>query len=230
MPPKPVEEEGGRPYGGRSPEERRAERRGRLLDAALELYGTAGYRATPVAQVCKAARVAPAKFYEEFASSEALLAALSLAIWEPLRREVLDAMGDRAPDIVAMTRAGVETYCHGLLEDPRRARVLCVELPSASPAALAGRQRQVMEFASLSFAAFQAVTGERRPRRQGRQERLNRRQLEMLANGLVGAIDEVVRFWLLQPEPRPPIDEVVETVMTVYLAVGRYLVSGAPRA
>jgi hypothetical protein len=50
----------------------------------------------------------------------------------------------------------------------------------------------------------------------------------MLANALVGAIDEAIRYWLFEPEPRQPIDDVVETLITVYVAVGTYLVFGAP--
>ena len=118
----------GRPYGGRSPDERRAERRRRLLAAALELYGTAGFHATAVAQVCRTARVAPAKFYEEFASSDELLVQLCLDIWMPLRDRVLAEMSAAAPSVPRMMRAGVESYCRGLLEDPRKARVLCIEL------------------------------------------------------------------------------------------------------
>lgn len=222
MPPKPPDDEGGRRYAGRSPGQRRAERRRRLLDAALELYGTAGYRATPVAQVCKAARVAPVKFYEEFAGSEELIIALSSDIWDPLRKDLLDAMAAAAPSIEEMSRAGVRAYCHGLLDDPRRARVLCIEFPTASPIAERVRREQIVQFSSLSFAAFQALTGARQ------EQPLGRRQLAMLANALVGAIDEAIRYWLFEPEPRQPIDDVVETLITVYVAVGTYLVFGAP--
>lgn len=66
----------GRPYGGRTPDERRAVRRHRITDAALDLYGTVGDRATSVAQLCRAARVAPAKFYEEFSSTDDLVETL----------------------------------------------------------------------------------------------------------------------------------------------------------
>jgi AcrR family transcriptional regulator len=212
--------DGGRPYGGRLPEERRAERRRRLLDAALQLYGTTGYRATSVAQLCREARVAPAKFYEEFASSEALLIALAADVWAPVRRAVVDALSASAPSIEDMTRAAVSAYCHGLLDDPRRARVLCLEFRGISPEAEAARREQVGQFAQLSVAAFRMLS-DGRPRRV-----LDDRQLAMLSTAMVGAIDEAMRHWLYEPEPRSPVDDIVEMVMTVYVAVGTYLARG----
>src|SRR5215475_450075 len=224
----------GRPYGGRSPDERRAERRRRLIDAALELYGTQGYRATSVAQICRTARVAPAKFYEQFTSSEQLLIALCAEIWEPIRSHVLEAMAAAAPAVGKMTKAGVDAYCHDLLDDPRRARVLCIELRGVSRAAETARREQIVQFATLSQVGFQAITGgatatatssggdgDSRPAR-----RLDDRQLAALATALVGAIDEAMRHWLYEPEPRPPIDDLVDMLMTVYVAVGSYLAAG----
>jgi len=210
----------GRPYGGRSPDERRAERRRRLLAAALELYGTAGFRATSVAQVCRTARVAPAKFYEEFSSSDDLLAQLGLDIWLPVRDRVLAQMTAAAPSVPGMMRAGVEAYCHGLLEDPRKARVLCVELRTLPELADAARHEQIAQFGTLSRVGFLAVNAA------AAEPLLDDRQLATLAVALVGAIDEAVRHWLAEPEPRPPIDDLVETLVTVYLAVGTHLARG----
>jgi AcrR family transcriptional regulator len=215
------EPDAGRPYGGRSPEERRAERRRRLLDAAVELYGTRGFHATSVAQLCREARVAPAKFYDAFASSEDLLIELCGEIMAPVRARVLAALAAAAPDVEAMTRASVHAYCHGVLDDPRRARILCLEFPGASLAAEAGRRQQIEEFATLSLAGFQALLQMRpdgaRPLDDG--------QLALVATALMGATHEAMRHWLSSPEPRPLVDDVVEALMTVFVAVGAHLLT-----
>ena len=53
-------------YGGKSAEQRQAERRGRFLDAALQLFGdTPGYRGTTVAALSEAAGLSTRQFYEE---------------------------------------------------------------------------------------------------------------------------------------------------------------------
>jgi AcrR family transcriptional regulator len=213
----------GRPYGGRSPEERRADRRRRLLDAAVELFGTNGFHATSVAQLCRAARVAPAKFYDEFASTEELLIELSREIWTPVRARVLEAIAAVGPDVdvEAMARAAVAAYCHGVLDDTRRARILCVEFPGLSPAAETERREQTQQFATLSLAGFQALLEQR----QDGTRPLDDRQMALVATALVGAIHEAMRHWLFQPEPRPSVDDVVEALMTVYTAVGVHLLT-----
>ncbi len=66
----------GRTYAGLSAPERRAERRERLLDAALELFGTAGFPKTTIPMLCSAAGVTARHFYDEFDSREALLRTL----------------------------------------------------------------------------------------------------------------------------------------------------------
>lgn len=55
---------------------RDSERRQRLLEAALELYGTVGYRATTVQADCKLAKMSTRSFYEVYADHERLLAEL----------------------------------------------------------------------------------------------------------------------------------------------------------
>lgn len=206
----------GRPYAGRSPEERRAERRRRILDAALELYGTEGFYATSVAQLCRTAKVAPAKFYEEFAGSEELLIELCREIWTPLRKDILGATMAAAPSVPEMTRAAISAYCHGLLEDTRRARVVCVEFPCGSPAAEAARREQTLQFANLWLAGLRMVTGDR-------EQALDERQMVLMATALVGALRDAVRHWLFEPEPRPSIEHLVEAMMTLYVAVARHL-------
>ena len=66
----------GRPWRGQSPQERREARRRRLLDAALELFGTTGYAATSLTALCAQAGVSPRHFYELYAGREPLMADL----------------------------------------------------------------------------------------------------------------------------------------------------------
>lgn len=63
---------GGRFYAGRSPEDRREERRARLLAAGLELIGEEGVAAVSVRGICSRAGLTPRYFYEEFGTADAL--------------------------------------------------------------------------------------------------------------------------------------------------------------
>jgi AcrR family transcriptional regulator len=55
-----------RVYAGRSAQQRREERRNRLLSAGQDLFGGQGYRTTSIEALCTAAGVSTRAFYEEF--------------------------------------------------------------------------------------------------------------------------------------------------------------------
>ena len=97
-------------YRGQSSTERRAERlRERLLATAVDLFGTAGYAATPIEAICTGAGVTARHFYEHFPSREALLRAVYDAIIADTQRAVIRALSSaaRPEDRVA---AGVRAF------------------------------------------------------------------------------------------------------------------------
>ncbi|MBO2462834.1 TetR/AcrR family transcriptional regulator [Actinomadura violacea] len=124
-----------RSYGGRSAEERRADRRERLLGAGLELFGTRGYAATSIERLCATASVSTRNFYEEFAGREELLTALHRGINERARAALDTAYAEAAgePLPVRVERA-VRAFVTVTASDPRWARIAFVEVIGVSPA------------------------------------------------------------------------------------------------
>src|ERR687894_2513842 len=98
----------GRRYGGRAAEERRAERRRRLLDAATELFGTRGYAATTIEALYTEARLAPRHFYEQFPGREQLLRAVYDETIEHVAAAVADARETAPPDVEGRVRGILE--------------------------------------------------------------------------------------------------------------------------
>ncbi|MCQ0016032.1 TetR/AcrR family transcriptional regulator [Actinomadura madurae] len=133
-----------RSYGGRSAEERRAERRERLLAAGLELFGTRGYAATSIERLCATASVSTRNFYEEFSGREELLTTLHRGINERAAEAVSAAYAEAA-DAGLPTRVerAVRAFVTATASDPRRARIAFVEVigvsagPGAAPPRLA---------------------------------------------------------------------------------------------
>src|ERR1700745_3649730 len=74
-----------RTYGGVSADERIAARRARLLGAGLELFGTRGFAATGVKDVCRQAGLTDRYFYESFNDGGELF----LAVFDRITDEVL---------------------------------------------------------------------------------------------------------------------------------------------
>ncbi|HEX4358679.1 MAG TPA: TetR/AcrR family transcriptional regulator [Pseudonocardia sp.] len=114
-------------YGGVSAEQRRAERRRRLLDAALDVIGTQGRSATTLRGICERARVGPRFFYESFADLDALAAELYDEVLDAALRRTIAAIEATPHDLRARTAAAFRAMISEIIDDPRRARVLFVE-------------------------------------------------------------------------------------------------------
>jgi AcrR family transcriptional regulator len=184
-----------RDYGGRTATQRRAERRQRLITAALELFGTEGYPATSIERLCARANVSTRNFYEEFASREALLIALHDQITTQALDAMMAAVGEviDEPTSVRLDRA-IAAYIGTTSGDPRWTRVAYVEVVGVSPAVerhrLAWRNRmaQLIE----AEAALAVHRGEAVDRDYG-----------LTAMAFIGAVNELVNHWSINGRQVP---------------------------
>ncbi len=215
-----------RRYGGQSAEQRRADRQRRLLDAGLELFGTHGFRTTTVADVCRAAAVAPIHFYEEYSGRESLLEAVYDEIMDTTRAAVDAAVAECPDDFRARSRAGLAAFCHAMLDDPRRARVQCIEIVGVSETMEARRHTGLLRYAALVAESFDLARPELdrvpQPADLGTMP-----ALRSTAITLVGGVNEAIVDWLLEPDHQP-IDELIDALSAVFIATGEHL-SADPR-
>lgn len=116
-----------RRWRGVEPDDRQAQRRERLLEAAFDLVGTDGSAAATVRGVCARAGLNSRYFYESFADADALL----VTVFDRVAAETLAIAlaADRAAgaDPRARLQASLGAVAGFLTDDPRRARVLAVE-------------------------------------------------------------------------------------------------------
>jgi len=112
---------------GLTPDDRRAERRTLLLDAAFELLGTEGWTGTTVRAVCQEARLNPRYFYESFDDLDALLVAVYDRLVGQLGEAFLAAVGAAGADPRAQVHAALDSIVSFIDADRRRGRVLYVE-------------------------------------------------------------------------------------------------------
>ncbi|MFI9385905.1 TetR/AcrR family transcriptional regulator [Kutzneria sp. NPDC052558] len=205
-------------YGGVSAEQRRAERRRRLLDAALDVIGTQGWSSTTLRGVCERAKVGPRFFYESFADLDALAAALHDEILEAVLARVLVAVDAAPDDLPARTTAVFHAVISEFLDDPRRARVLWVEAYGSE--ALLRRR-----FAAMRRLARMAV--------EQSQDLLDLppdgdRVLRAVAMMLTGGVTEFVLAWL-DGGMDLSRDELAEISVEYALTVGREIPAIADR-
>lgn len=169
-----------RPYKGVPAAERVADRRARLVQAGLELFGTRGIAATRVDDVCAEAGLTKRYFYESFHSLDELAVAAVDEAVAALALVVVPAVAEhgwRNP------RPVFEAFASGLLADPRTVRLLVTE---AQQPALATKRQQLIELAvDLWLEADQQTDRSL--------EHLATQRL--LAHAMAGAAGEVALAW-----------------------------------
>jgi AcrR family transcriptional regulator len=113
-----------RSYGGITAEERRATRRGALIEAALDLFAEGGVRAVSKRAVCARARLNDRYFYEHFTDSDALLEAIVRDL-TALGLEAVGAATRETPaDIRGQVRVTADAALEFLTADPRLAKLM----------------------------------------------------------------------------------------------------------
>jgi AcrR family transcriptional regulator len=198
-----------RTYGGRSAADRRAERRERLLDAGLELFGTAGYAAASIEKLCTHAGVSTRNFYEEFASREDLLMALHDRIIEQAFQAVLKALsdGDDAP-LRERFELAVRAFITTTASDPRWARLSYVEIIGVSNTVEKHRIAWRERWAEFLVAEAQRAVD--------RGEAVAR-DFTLGAVALIGSVNELVHHWSISGG-HGSLDDVIAEIVRVATA------------
>jgi len=185
-----------RAYRGVSPEERRAQRRSKLIAAAIAVYGERGYRQATVKAVCEAAGLTERYFYESFENSEELLITSYNAVTYKVFGEIAAAAGSAPKTRGARARAMLRAYFGALQRDPLSARVFLVEIRGVSravdkafDASLRAIGHEVARYASPDAAAD-----------------------ELLQAGIVGGVMHIALRWIDQGY-QPPLESVTETAL-----------------
>ncbi|WP_280402395.1 TetR/AcrR family transcriptional regulator [Nocardia carnea] len=137
-----------RTYGGLSAEERRAQRRAALLDAALEIIGTQGLDKLTVSGMCTQAGLNERYYYESFGSRDDVLTALVDGIAEELVLAITTAAHTATGDSRAKAHAAITAGIHLLTDDPRKTEVTMVAA-MATPQLRARTTETIRVFARL---------------------------------------------------------------------------------
>ena len=172
-----------RTWRGVSPENRVAERRARLLDAALEKFSAQSFTATTVRDVCREAGLTERYFYESFASKDALLGALAWQIIGDFLADAAPSVALAGTDLDATIEGAMRAVVMSLTTDPRRARILFVETVGLSPDAETARRKAIGSLVRVILDAGAQAYGE------WARESL---EMELIARAVIGAMSELM--------------------------------------
>jgi AcrR family transcriptional regulator len=173
----------GRRIRGLDADQRRAQRRDALLDAALDLFAEQGYLGTSIEQICQRAYVGTKSFYEVFDSRESCYVALLRRITEQTTAHMVRVLEAAPADEPAATRILIEAFAHWFADDVRLAKVTFGEGSAITPAAERQRRanrRWAAEFIESIWQRYGAGSGRTRG----------------VAVGVVGGLFEIVADWV----------------------------------
>ncbi len=188
-----------RRYRGLTAAQRRAQRREQLLEVGLDLFGTQGYAKTPIRAVCAAAAMNSRHFYESFTSREDLL----YHVYERVVHEIVLAAAEETGKVDTLegkARAGLRAGWTIVTDDPRKARVVAVEVVGVSDRLDRLRRDIRHTLADLTANNALSITGG------GMKYRLDP---VLTARTLIGGVVEILIDWI-NGDVDASVDEIVE--------------------
>lgn len=172
-----------RRYSGQSFEDRQAERRDRLIRAAVQVAGRVGMEGASVAAICAEAGLTARYFYESFPTREAIFVEAYRAVQRELLAQIAAAHG---PGDAA--RRALTGFFTAIRSRPELARVFLVDLDDHGGA---------MRIASFEGAGkLSKAFGLKATH-------------PLMVAGIIGAIVDIAKRWI-ESDFAEPVDKVVE--------------------
>jgi len=168
-----------RRYGGVSAEARQSQRLERLLEAALDVFGTEGYTRATI-------RLTERYFYEHFASLDDAFMALHQQLSEALMAQVAQAYADHlaeTPDV--RVRASLRAFLQFIHSDPRRARILLMDAVFTGRTDVLDKTTAVQRLLGLMSQRIEM----------NHPGALAHMDIDMVAGGIVGIVIHTTTIW-----------------------------------
>jgi AcrR family transcriptional regulator len=201
---------------------RKGERHDMLLHAAFTLFGAEGEAGLTVRAVCRKAELHTRYFYENFAGTGELLAAVYDQQATALGELIGAALDQAGPDPAARTRAGIRCVLRFISDDPRRGRVLFGEAHGNE--VLAARRR------AAQTALLEGLLDETsRPGNAGDDGHDPALPIVIAATMFVGAMAELAQQWAdgrLGDDLDAVVDHAVELSLSLHVTTAERLARG----
>jgi AcrR family transcriptional regulator len=211
----------GRRYGGIDSQERQRQRRAKLIEAALAVFGEKGYHQSTVRDVCKQAQLTSRYFYESFDGMEALFQALYGEVSRELMQTTVMALARCEPEPSKLAEAALRAFLEFIRDDPRRARVTMIDAVNVGGGIQAMADKVYQDFALLISGFMQQMF----PRLEE-----SGLSIAMLAQGLVGSNARIATQWVAN-RCHEPLDDVLRNTFAIFqacIAFARATEAGLP--
>ncbi|MEI9995452.1 MAG: TetR/AcrR family transcriptional regulator [Rhizomicrobium sp.] len=176
-----------RRYGGASFVDRQADRRERLVRAAVDVFGRVGREGATVAAICAEAGLTARYFYESFPNREAVF----LEAYRTAQRELLAQIEQARAAASDPVRGALTGFYEGLAAHPGPARVFLNDPHGREPE----MQAAGVEAAKALVQMFAPGTRD-----------------VLMAAGVLGAVIDIARRWI-DDGFAEPVERVVEVAL-----------------
>ncbi|MBU1669881.1 MAG: TetR/AcrR family transcriptional regulator [Actinobacteria bacterium] len=131
------------------------EKRERILEAAVKLFGEKGYNATRMAEVAAAARVSPSTLYKMFDGKKGLFIATRQWVTNRVLRRLIEALpDDPEADALTLVRRLLTSYTAYIRKHRELARILAEGVVGQDPEI---RAEQLTAFTGASTMLAQVI-------------------------------------------------------------------------
>jgi AcrR family transcriptional regulator len=206
-------------YRGITRSQRQAQRRERLMQAGLALFGTQGYANSSIRAISRQAGLNSRYFYESFSSREDLLYQLYLSIVHELGVAVVEATAD-AETIEEQARAGLRASWTAMTDDRRKARIIALEVVGISDRLESARRDARYAFADILVRNAMGLAD---PDVKLRVDPV------LNARSLMGCVTEMLVEWI-NGDVQASVDDIVEHLTLIFTSVTYACVQREPHA
>lgn len=199
-----------RPFKGISLSERKAIRYEKLIQAGIKIYGTRGFFATTVKDICLEAKLTERYFYESFKKSEQLFQAIFLKLIDELQKNIKQATATNIGDSKAMIEASLSAFLDTLYQNPHMARIIYID------ALLVQDLHKQSTIHDTMMRFDQMIQPLLTSTKCNNEQTIN--EISLIASGLNGYVTQIAIRWVMNNFQQPK-DEVLSACLWPFLAL-----------
>lgn len=199
-----------RQFKGMSLTERKQARREKLIEAGIEAYGTHGFFAVTVKDICNEAKLTERYFYESFKKSEELFQTIFLKLIDQLQHNVMQAIMQASTDPKKMIEAGLTALLTTLKDNPPMARIIYIDAMLVQELHNQATIHETMLRFDRMIHAFVMLM----------MPNINRseREISMISTGLNGYVTQIAIRWVVSGF-KLSIEDVLSSCSIVFLSL-----------
>ena len=199
-----------RQFKGLSLSERKQMRREKLIEAGIETYGTHGFFAVTVKDICNEAKLTERYFYESFKKSEQLFQTIFLKLIDELQHNVMQAIMQASSDPHKMIDAGLRALLTTLKDNPRMARIIYIDAMLVQELHNQATIHETMTRFDRMIQAFVMLM----------MPQINRseREISLVATGLNGYVTQIAIRWVVSGF-KQSFEEVLTSSRIVFISL-----------